>query len=103
MKGLVFLIVVLFAAPCFAQYPLDTRPAPYVRYGERYANPYATPPKLYSSGRYLGELSTDRYAPDSVSNPYGRYGSRYSPDSIHNPYGPYGRYRTQTIWVYPSR
>lgn len=104
MKGLLIALVVLFAAPCFAQerYPLDTRPRPYVRYGERYANPYATPPKVYSGGRYLGELSSDRYAPDSISNPYGRYGSRYSPESINNPYSPYGRYSTQPIWVYPN-
>lgn len=96
------LLAVLFAAPCFAQdrYPLDTRPAPYVRYGER----YATPPKIYSgNGTYLGKLSQDRYAPDSVSNNYGRYGSRYSPDSVNNIYGPYGRYSTQPIYVYPRR
>ena len=30
---------------------------------------------------------------DSVSNPYGRYGSKYSPDSINNPYGAGSRYR----------
>lgn len=41
-------------------------------------------------GTYLGELNSNRYAPDSVSNPYGRYGSQYSPDSINNPYGKYG-------------
>jgi hypothetical protein len=41
-------------------------------------------------GTYLGELNGNRFDPDSVSNPYGRYGSRYSPDSINNPYGTYG-------------
>lgn len=41
-------------------------------------------------GTYLGTLSSNRYDPDSVSNPYGRYGSRYSPESINNPYGQYG-------------
>lgn len=41
-------------------------------------------------GTYLGKLSANRYDPDSVSNPYGRYGSRYSPTSINNPYSPYG-------------
>jgi len=40
--------------------------------------------------RYLGTLSANRYDPESVSNPYGRYGSRYSPNSVNNPYGPYG-------------
>ena len=41
-------------------------------------------------GTYLGELSSNPYAPNSTSNPYGRYGSRYSPTSINNPYGTYG-------------
>lgn len=106
MKGLVIAIVLLFSAACYGQdrYQLDTRPAPYVRYGERYSTQYSTyPPRIYSGGTYLGELSSNRYAPNSVSNPYGRYGSRYSPDSINNPYGPYGRYSTQPIWVYPRR
>ncbi len=39
---------------------------------------------------YLGTYSTNRYAPDSVANPYGRYGNRYSPDSVNNPYGRFG-------------
>ncbi|MBU2574060.1 MAG: hypothetical protein KKH28_08305 [Elusimicrobia bacterium] len=42
------------------------------------------------SGKYLGNLNSNKYDPDSVSNPYGRYGSTYSPDSINNPYGQYG-------------
>lgn len=43
--------------------------------------------------QYRGNLNNDRHDPDSVSNPYGQYGSKYSPDSINNPYGagnPYG-------------
>lgn len=51
----------------------------------------AAPPYLVSpDGKYLGTLSDNPYAPDSVSNPYGRYGNRFSPDSINNPYGRYG-------------
>lgn len=46
-----------------------------------------------SSGTYRGNLSANRYDPNSISNPYGRYGSRYSPDSIHNPYGAGSAYR----------
>ena len=42
------------------------------------------------TGKYLGQLGGSKYAPDSTSNPYGRYGSQYSPDSINNPYGTYG-------------
>ena len=42
------------------------------------------------TGKYLGQLGGNQYAPDSTSNPYGQYGSKYSPDSINNPYGTYG-------------
>lgn len=41
-------------------------------------------------GEYLGEYSSNLYDSDSVSNPYGQYGSEYSPNSINNPYGQYG-------------
>ena len=37
------------------------------------------------NGQYLGNLSANPYDPNSVANPYGRYGSRFSPDSINNP------------------
>ena len=42
------------------------------------------------TGKYLGQLGGNQYAPDSTSNPYGQYGSKYSADSINNPYGNYG-------------
>ena len=52
---------------------------------------FAESPSIYSQqGKYLGNLNNNRYDPNSVSNPYGQYGSRYSPDSINNPYGRYG-------------
>ena len=41
-------------------------------------------------GEYLGRLNKNKFDPDSVSNPFGRYGSKFSPDSINNPYGTYG-------------
>ena len=45
-------------------------------------------PKLYDSqGRYRGKLSSNPFDPDSVSNPFGRYGNPFSPDSINNPFG----------------
>jgi hypothetical protein len=48
-------------------------------------------PALYDrEGKYLGNLNANRYDPNSVSNPYGRYGSPYSADSINNPHGRYG-------------
>jgi hypothetical protein len=43
-----------------------------------------------SDGTFLGQLSTNSYAPESISNPYGRFGSKYSSTSIWNPYGTYG-------------
>ena len=47
--------------------------------------------RLYSNGgQYLGNVNNNRYDPNSISNPYGRYGSPYSADSINNPYGRYG-------------
>jgi hypothetical protein len=50
-------------------------------------SPYLVDPQ---NGKYLGNLSNNPYDPNSVSNPYGRYGSPYSSDSINNPYGQYG-------------
>ena len=48
-------------------------------------------PKLYASdGTYLGKMSANKYDPESISNPYGKYGSEYSADSVNNPYGRYG-------------
>ncbi len=45
-------------------------------------------PKLYNSdGEFRGNLNGNRFDPDSVSNPYGRYGRRYSSESINNSYG----------------
>ena len=41
-------------------------------------------------GKYLGNLNSNPYDPNSVANPYGRYGNPYSPDSVNNPYGRYG-------------
>lgn len=54
---------------------------------------------IYSQdGKYLGNLNSNQYDPNSVSNPYGRYGNPYSPDSINNKYGVYGNpYSNQSI------
>jgi hypothetical protein len=52
---------------------------------------HAQPPILVGpQGQYLGTLSANPYDPNSVSNPYGRYGSRFSADSINNPYSQWG-------------
>jgi hypothetical protein len=61
-----------------------------------FKNPYGgshDSPKLYDSqGNFRGNLNSNKYDPDSVANPYGRYGSKYSNDSINNPYGAGSRY-----------
>lgn len=70
--------------------PYDARVSPYSPVGAR--NPYATDGgRIYGAdGTYLGKLNANRYDPESVANPYGRYGSRYSSTSINNPYSEYG-------------
>jgi len=57
-----------------------------------FTKPAHAAPEIYDSvtGEYLGNLSSNQYDPNSVSNPYGRYGSEYSPDSINNPYSAHG-------------
>lgn len=64
------------------------------RYGNRYGGDQDSI-KIYSpDGEYMGNLNDNRYDSNSVSNPYGQYGSRYALDGINNPYGRYGnRYR----------
>ena len=48
-------------------------------------------PKIIApDGTYRGNLNNNRFDPNSISNPYGRYGNPYSPDSVNNPYSPYG-------------
>jgi hypothetical protein len=42
------------------------------------------------NGQYLGRLNGNRFDPDSVANPFGRYGSRFSEDSINNEFGRWG-------------
>jgi len=49
-----------------------------------------SPRILSNDGKFLGNLNSDKYDPNSVANPYGQYGSKYSPDSVKNPYGQYG-------------
>jgi hypothetical protein len=41
-------------------------------------------------GTYLGMISKNPYEGESISNPYGSYGSPYSGTPIFNQYGSYG-------------
>ncbi len=74
---------------------------PYGTHGRAVRNPYAgsqsSPILIGEDGTYLGRLNSNRYDPDSTSNPYGVYGSPYSSKSINNPYGRYGsRYSSES-------
>lgn len=40
--------------------------------------------------QFLGRLSANPYATDSITNPYSQFGSAYNPLSVNNPYGRYG-------------
>lgn len=52
---------------------------------------HAGPPRVYSQdGKYLGDASANQYDKNSISNPYGKYGSPYERDSVNNPQGRYG-------------
>ena len=70
--------------------PYDPRVNAYSPQGAN--NPYTTDGgKIYGTdGTYLGKLNANKYDPESVANPYGKYGSPYSPTSINNPYSQYG-------------
>jgi len=61
-------------------------------------NPFATnTPQLYDQEiNYRSKLRTNPYDPDSVSNPYGRYGRLYSSESLNNPYGAGNSYRSDS-------
>jgi len=49
------------------------------------------------SGKYLGQLTANKYDPNSVDNPYGK-GNQYDSDSVKNPYGQYGSpYSTKSV------
>jgi len=60
-------------------------PASAITCSHSVTNPYATnAPTLFDNqGNYRGKLSTNPYDPDSISNPYWRFGSRFSPDRIN--------------------
>jgi hypothetical protein len=46
---------------------------------------------VYASDEtYLGCITCSTYSSDSISNPYGSYGSPYSFTSVNNQYAPYG-------------
>jgi hypothetical protein len=70
--------------PAFPSYGVAAPVAPAAPFGS---------PQLRSTDsqrKKLGDLNSNPYDPNSISDPYGQYGSPYSPDSVNNPYGVYG-------------
>jgi hypothetical protein len=65
-------------------------PQPPNTFNNRYGTDSNSPRIYDSQGGYHGNINNNPYDPNSVANPYGRYGSPYSPDSTKNPYGQYG-------------
>jgi hypothetical protein len=97
--------LVIAASSAFAQYLGNLTNNPFLppappQPAGTFNNPYGSDgnsPKLYDSeGNFRGNLNANRFDPNSVANPYGRYGSRYSPDSINNPYGAGSPYRSDS-------
>lgn len=73
-KKILFFVLVTHSGIVFAQY------------GNPYGNDYNSNKVYGADGKYEGNLNDNQFDPNSVSNPYGRYGSQYSPDSVNNPY-----------------
>jgi len=47
--------------------------------------------RLYAEdGTYLGKVNNNPNDPESIANPFGKYGSKHSPTSINNESGTYG-------------
>jgi hypothetical protein len=92
-------LLCLAISPAAAQYMGNWTANPYLPPAApqppgTFSNPYgndATSPQLFDQGgNFRGNLNSNPYDPNSVANPYGRYGSPYSPDSVTNPYGSFG-------------
>ncbi|MDX1522820.1 MAG: hypothetical protein R3264_14430 [Anaerolineae bacterium] len=85
---LIAILVMAVSMPAAAQYmgQYHSDPAKNTAPTSRYGNYELRD----SSGNYRGQLNSNRYDRNSVSNPHGRYGSKYSPDSVNNRYSPSG-------------
>jgi len=51
-----------------------------------YRNDYNSPKLIAPNGEYRGNINSNQYDYNSISNPYGRYGNPYSHESVNNPY-----------------
>ena len=59
-------------------------------FNNQFGSDYSSP-KLYDSqGQFRGNVNSNQFDPNSIANPFGRYGSQFSPDSVNNQFGQYG-------------
>lgn len=100
MKKLIVIVACSVALPAMAQQyqgQLTINPHAPNAVSPYQARPQYGGPALYDSqGQYRGRLNNNRYDSESISNPYGRYGSQYSSESINNPYGAGSPYRSDS-------
>src|SRR5262249_23574213 len=45
---------------------------------------------IFSGNTFLGRITSNSFAADSIGNPFGAYGSQFSPTSIFNTFSLYG-------------
>lgn len=75
MKTLLAALAILAATPAVAwDYRTDSN----------------SPKIIAPDGTYRGNLNSNEFDPNSISNEFGRYGSEFSPDSVNNEFGKYG-------------
>ena len=55
-----------------------------------FRNSNNSPKIIAPDGTYRGNLNNNRFDPNSINNPFGKYGSQFSPDSVNNRFGTYG-------------
>lgn len=108
ISSLSAIVMVALVAPALAQsgsyignysanpYAPKVEPQPRGSFTAPYGDSTDSPQLYGSQGRFRGNLNSNRADPDSVANPYGRYGSKYSEDSINNRYGAGTRYNSDS-------
>ena len=86
MKSLLmFLVVLLFSAPC---------------YGQAWSSPLDKWTNRFESRQPLADLRANRYDPNSLSNKFGA-GSPYKTDGLLNPYSQNGSRYSNDSWRNP--
>lgn len=102
MKTLAILITVSLAGCAPSQYPQGGyygAQSSYPRYSGTSAGTYSGGGGSSSPSRFSA-YGTNRYSPNSLSNPYGA-GSPYKADGLMNPYSRYGSEYSNESWKNP--